>query len=99
MGLANCRNKVEHFGERCRLCEIMNEGKSAREYKYLRDLSTDAHDSRHELEINGCIYGCRADHSGSRHGGLWHNEGFPHREVRSDSEEDRGRIKERRRAS
>ncbi|KAI1851168.1 hypothetical protein JX265_013286 [Neoarthrinium moseri] len=30
-GAVNCHNKVPQFGERCRLCTVMNEGRSARE--------------------------------------------------------------------
>ncbi|KAK9773347.1 putative EGF-like domain-containing protein [Seiridium cardinale] len=29
-GAVNCHNKVAQFGERCRLCTVMNEGRSAR---------------------------------------------------------------------
>ncbi|KAI0153465.1 hypothetical protein BJ166DRAFT_532838 [Pestalotiopsis sp. NC0098] len=29
-GSVNCHNKVSQFGDRCRLCTVMNEGRSAR---------------------------------------------------------------------
>ncbi|KAI1099249.1 hypothetical protein F4804DRAFT_322386 [Jackrogersella minutella] len=30
-GSVHCQNKVSHFGQRCRLCTVMNEGTPAKE--------------------------------------------------------------------
>ncbi|KAI1486634.1 hypothetical protein F5X96DRAFT_673475 [Biscogniauxia mediterranea] len=46
LGAINCHNKVTQFGDRCKLCTVMNEGAPAN-YDVLRFL-TDGGDFTHE---------------------------------------------------
>ncbi|KAI0019934.1 hypothetical protein F4780DRAFT_780049 [Xylariomycetidae sp. FL0641] len=40
-GAVNCHNKVSQFGDRCKLCTVMNEGTSSR-YEMFRQSSNES---------------------------------------------------------
>ncbi|ORY67630.1 uncharacterized protein BCR38DRAFT_427756 [Pseudomassariella vexata] len=47
-GAVNCHNKVSQFGERCKLCTVMNEGASATYEQFnAQQAYYDAHSSSH----------------------------------------------------
>ncbi|KAI1343605.1 hypothetical protein F5Y15DRAFT_237445 [Xylariaceae sp. FL0016] len=82
-GAVNCHNKVSRFGDRCKLCTVMNEGASAN-FEVLRASKTSSSSSSSS-----------SDEWRDASSTASHSHSHSHSHSASSREERRGRARER----